>query len=849
MKHLFELKTDKVELRLSQSTEKLPAVLPRADTPGRLAITNKRMGIVWETIRRQGIPEEIGSFSDQIMGPRLYEETDYRLYAVCNETDSRVRIVHRDPSLLRGIDSGDNYRSIFGYVNFRSQVGRSEFRVLVDNVPEYDFEVEVFPTKLDYSSDYEKILANVQEIMTGLAMEYLKSTYQLGTKIDIHKTSNIEWLVLLRNIVDDLERALLYVARRPIRGLKREVETVRIEKIKHIDTLVRTTIRCGSGKGSPSILNNGVAVRQQIYENRPQPTLNTVEHKWLAGQLQRIRRRLNTLRLEEIGWWNKAKDTPTEKSKQIIKELEVLESKIIFMQKLEPIAKAEGEAPMGFASMQLLGSPGYKEAYRACMVLILGLRIEGGPMRLSLKDLSLLYEYWCFLALLRIVSEETGQEIPAKQLLKIKTNGLQVLLQHGYKTQVPFDGQDGKKIVVSYNPSFSGEPMLIPQRPDFLLTLENKDWPKIHLVLDAKYRVDASEKYFQNYKSFGPPEDAINIMHRYRDAILELDKNDVEQNSVRRNVIQAAALFPYQQQEQSFKESKLWQSLNRIGVGALPFLPDNTQYLREWLQGVLNEGGFTTSRRAIPYNIQRHAQAWRVAATEAALVGVLRGADPAQHLEWIIENRCYYMPLLKTQLRQYQTKWVAIYSPQAISKPGAVTHKAEVIGMEVVLRKDINTPWNSNRGENEHQVLYKLGEVVKLNNPVRNLNKEERGNPFRMHRWTTRLALDRAKRIEELLLETEPEWRLFEDLGARGINVHLRNPGKVKLIDPDNPEGRVWFELDDCSIRYAGASGYAKKRQGKTTYFRDYNEVVSELQIVRGELVKLEFPIIKPSLL
>lgn len=56
-----------------------------------------------------------------------------------------------------------------------------------------------------------------------------------------------------------------------------------------------------------------------------------------------------------------------------------------------------------------------------------------------------------------------------------------------------------------------------------------------------------------------------------------------------------------------------------------------------------------------------------------------------------------------------------------------------------------------------------------LKNPVENLNKEEQGQRFSSHRWTTGLALDRARRLEELLLETEPEWRLFEALKAMGI--------------------------------------------------------------------------------
>jgi len=47
------------------------------------------------------------------------------------------------------------------------------------------------------------------------------------------------------------------------------------------------------------------------------------------------------------------------------------------------------------------------------------------------------------------------------------------------------------------------------------------------------------------------------------------------------------------------------------------YLPDNMEYLREWLHGVLQQGGFPTSHRAIPYNIQRRAQDWRIAATES----------------------------------------------------------------------------------------------------------------------------------------------------------------------------------------------------------------------------------------
>jgi len=85
LEELFELRTDRVELHFSKSTGKVPAVLPGANTPGRLAISKERPGLSWEKIWRQGIPDDIACFSNQIVGPRLFEETDYKIYATCKK--------------------------------------------------------------------------------------------------------------------------------------------------------------------------------------------------------------------------------------------------------------------------------------------------------------------------------------------------------------------------------------------------------------------------------------------------------------------------------------------------------------------------------------------------------------------------------------------------------------------------------------------------------------------------------------------------------------------------------------------------------------------------------------------
>lgn len=822
MDALFKIETDRVIFSWSSPRGKEPVPLTGPTyIPGLLVIRKRRSGLVFENIFRASLPEAIASDPVLTTGPRIFEQTDYKIYAR-TKNDSKLAIVHRDPLINRDISKEDGGRVLHGYINFGSQVGRSEFTIIVDGKPEFNFEIEVFPTKLDYASDYEQILSEVQEILTGLALEYLRSTYQMGLGLRVPQPSHVEWLALLHHISNELEFALQHIAQRPVRGLTREPVNVRAERIRRVDSAVRSMIRRGMGSGPTLNLSKDLQVRERLTERRARPTLDTPEHRWLAVQLNRIRQRIGSLRLQE------ARRERSVRRNQVISELDTLETRISRLIQLEPIAQAGGEPPAGFASLQLISAPGYREAYRCCLVLSMGLRIEGGPIRLSVKDLSLLYEYWCYLALLRLVSEETGQPIPAKDFFTIKQQGLQVLLQKGRKSAIKFDTASGRKVTVTYNPQFQGDSILIPQQPDMLITFDDPEWPKLHLILDAKYRVDSSPEYKKRYLTPGPPEDALNVLHRYRDAILEFDENSHSGERPKRSIVQAAAAFPYRDElPDTFRESMLWHTLERIGVGAVPVLPENTMYLRDWVRSALRQGGWALSDRVIGHSAAERAHEWRRAAAEPVLVGVLRGGDESRHIDWVIKNRLYYMPLLKTQRRQFASQHLAIYSPTPLRKPGAVAHRALIKGTDVVKRNEIDTPWKSKRGASEFVVLYRLGEVEELNKAIKNKNPDGRGQRFSVHRWTSLLALERAAIIEELLLETEPEWRLYEDLNACGIKFELE-PGPAKISDPNNPSGRVWFiTAGGLRIRYAGASGFlVKKVSGDERYFVSLHEVV-----------------------
>lgn len=815
MPELFRVETDRVLLVWTDEGDTTVEIRDSIGLPpGRLVLRPRRAGLefgpgTW----RAGLPPQVARDPNAIVGPHLFEERSYGVF-VQSLTDAVVELRHRDPFLLGRIRQVDNRgRVCHGIVNFRSQVGRSEFSVLVDGLPELDFEVEVFPSKLDYEADYHQLLADVQNILTGLVVEYLRATFELGGPAPVERQTHLEWLALLRHVLDDLERALRQIARQPRWGLVRAPVAVRTEHVRRADTLVRRAVLRGRGSGGLRTLAGDLAVREKLREHRARPTLDTPEHRWLTTQLARIRRRLAELRAAEQkqAFAHKERGYAAGlRAEQAIQELGQLERRIAALEKLEPFASARGPTPARFASLQLLAAPGYREAYRCCLLLNLGLRLTGDPVRLSIKELHLLYEYWCFLAVLRCVAELTGQALPARDLLVPEEDGLRVQIQKGRTSTVQFSTAHGRRLHVTYNPTFKGGAFLTPQRPDLMLSLEDPAWPTTRLVMDAKYRVDTSSEYTQRCGSAGPPDDDINVLHRYRDAILEKDDH-VKDENLKRTVVEGVVLFPLRVHEpERFRQSLLWRALERIGIGALPFLPGETRYVEGWLARVLRRGGWTLADRTVPHRLWEWSREWRVAASEPVLLAMLRASLPQEHLEWIKRERLYYTPVRHTQRRQFAAHWVAIYSPTSLRVPGAVTHVAAVEHVEVLPRRDIPTPWPASRRPDELQVVYRLGPVQDLPRPIEN-RAGGRGMRFSTNRWTSRLALLRASELRELFLETEPEWRLWEELRAAGIGFVLE-PGPVHLPDPEDPAGRAWFRADNDDrgwrVQYRGAAGF-----------------------------------------
>jgi uncharacterized protein len=812
MSSLFEIETDRVTLtwrtRGSAETSALHGLNP---PPGLLRLTSRRRGLQFRKVHRMNVPAPLSGDLMFSSGPHLFEQRDYRVL-LRSHSEAPVALVHRDPNITRDVDSG---ATASGVVNFRSSVGRSTFSVLVDGIPEFDFEVEVFPTKLDYATDYQELLAEVREVLTTLALEYLQTTERVGGHQQTSNASTLDWITILRHVISDLESSLRQIARQPLRAVTREPIPTPVHRVTRVDSAVRRqllkppnarSMRLAAGRLVPSVIS----------ERKPQITLDTPEHRWLASQLERIRRRLAAIRAAE------AQRQDSLRARKVLAELQAMEERVSVLERLEPIRSATRSNVPAYASLALLKTNGYREAYSQCILLGLALHLDGEALRLPVKELSLLYEYWCFLKVAIQLSQSTRQPIDPRSLLKIERAGIRVTLRKGVPQTLAFDAGSGRSVSVTYNREYGG--ILLTQKPDFVVSLKEGQWPRVDLILDAKYRLDASESYVDKYDCPGPPEDALNVLHRYRDAIL-FESSPQGPSPWSRSVVQAAALYPYREsRDGEYENSRIWRSLDAIGIGAIPLLPQFDRYLQRWLDEVLKEGGWRIAERAIPHVSQTQLWTWRRAASEPVLIGVLRNTAPREHLDWIRTQRTYYTPLTG-QRRLPATREVGIYEPAGPGVRGVIRSHAEVEGFEILERGQIKTPWPSRRNAGELQMLFHLSDFQD-DLSVENIRSER----FSTNRWTSRLALMRAQSLAELLLETEPEWRLYETLIANNIAFSIE-AGHPTLHDENTVRGRAWFVAGESRAQYRGATGFVvRSRTGDEHYSPSIDQATCRLR-------------------
>ena len=186
------------------------------------------------------------------------------------------------------------------------------------------------------------------------------------------------------------------------------------------------------------------------------------------------------------------------------------------------------------------------------------------------------------------------------------------------------------------------------QRPDIVLNIQKADGFVLTYLYDAKYRVlDDTNKDIDNleddyYISDYPPPDALNQMHRYRDAIYY---GCTHFKHIAKEIIGGYILFPGRYRKEKGSESPYYiKSIKEVNIGAFPLLPNGEQpeeegkMLRDHLVQILRtEERYEQIKDSIP----QKGLTYTIVPDDSDLV--LVGYYKSGQLEPIKKNKLYYV--------------------------------------------------------------------------------------------------------------------------------------------------------------------------------------------------------------
>jgi hypothetical protein len=510
--------------------------------------------------------------------PVLFENTNYDFYFEAQDPKNQLRL--SQANTLRRKNVGNEHHSL----NFGNDVGLTDMRVIGPTPVEV--RLEVFPSKIDYRHDYVRMRDEVDDMARGLALAAQTRTYgRVGTRAG-GKPPLVAWVALIRCYFDDFVAAAEAIARNPHSRLQKTTHAVVPNRARRVDEagLRRALRRHGTATG-PMLPGTGLALPRHLPEITSRITTDTPENRLVKFQLRQTLRNVQAL-LRSVGSEDDDADYTAEQlflaaARPEAEAMRRRLGRLLLAPYLREVADA---APTASPSLVFHQHPHYAAFARLYRLLNGGLTFHGDALKVGVKQISLLYEYWCFLTIVRLLALRF--QVESHDLVRVYNTRLTLALEKGKKALVVFRcPTTGRKLHLIYNRLFSRLPT-VAQKPDNIIQLTGND---DMYVFDAKYRLAFDADYQKRYAGPGPTTHDINVMHRYRDAIVLPPV--AGQPDYRRPVAGAYVLFPYAD-EAKYKTHRFYASIAAVGIGGFPLLPGTTTLLENKLNEILTAQGF-----------------------------------------------------------------------------------------------------------------------------------------------------------------------------------------------------------------------------------------------------------------
>lgn len=526
----------------------------------------------------------------------FFEQTDYSIWV---EFDKDVSTACFDSPKA---DVNDHFswkgrqHILMGFLNYGNDIGRADLPLRYTKNGEqkrFVFSYDVISAKLDYHRDWKPILEDIEKEYRMLSLDYLKRTYH-GIKEGDGDSYDLIWWNIFHGMQEKFVKATRNIIERPRHRLKTVASYKRADQIRRFTTLQEQQFAEHRLEESKLYL-----VEEQ------QHTHNTVENRFLKHALSVIQKRYSDLAKRVLSLSIPISETEQIRIRRSDEELKQLLNNPFF----RTVGTFEG---LKQESLVLQRDSNYSAIYRTYFILRKSFSLNDGLFKMETKDIATLYEIWCFIEVSHIVREQLGIERDdVEHRNRMELNGLfSWELGKGEQSRILYkkDGIELAELV--YNPKHSQkeddkigihnlEVRTVPQKPDIVLQLTKDDVEKgmkMTYLFDAKYRIDKKDGSGVDL----PPEDAINQMHRFRDAIYY---RDYTSDQLKKEVIGGYILFPGDGAPNQVQLSRFYKSIEEVNIGAFPLRPkdaDNRALLEEFIKSLILTESATTISKVIP---------------------------------------------------------------------------------------------------------------------------------------------------------------------------------------------------------------------------------------------------------
>ncbi len=615
--------------------------------------------------------------------PVFFENKDYYFDVVFRNATDAEPIIH---SSLQEVKKSFISRKVndkyflTGAINYRNDIGKSDFviRYKREGVSvSQKLSFEVFPVKLDYKSDYKSIISDINKEFSSLVFDVLKKTYT-GFKEGNEINNDIIWWGVFGQLYKDIISSAKLILNKPHNRLIRDNYFSKADRIRNLNYELEE-----------QIAEHKENTQKYYRVERKTLTTNTLENQFFKYSVFYMLQKFISIKnklLNNKEFKLRITDEFKEELEQVEKEFSVINHHPFFKQ----ITEFKG---MKQESLVLQKASGYSSLFRSWIVLKRGIDFLDGVNKIELKNIADLYQIWCFIEMKNMIQKILNKKPEEINLAEILVDGFTIQLRKDRKSRVSFKKANGDLVELyhelKYTDKISDNTLshTVNQEPDIVLRITKNDLKEnlqFTYIFDAKYRLDSDDK--PNAKDF-PPDDAINQMHRYRDAIFYQDNQDSK--FPKKEVIGAYVLFPGADDADEVEKLYFQKSISKVNIGAYPLIPGakkgyNSSLLKEFLETTLEvkESLDILNEDVVPYKAMKY---------EDPDAYVLAGfvSDEKQKRYFSSDDaKIYHIPVYRNggRLNTIRNLDKLKYFCPVI---GGVTDYYEIIDIKVIPRKEI----------------------------------------------------------------------------------------------------------------------------------------------------------------